>query len=122
MKLFLTYITILILTGSLASQNRTPSYSFFAAGHTYGNPTHFQYGLHPPFESYIDAINDYPNMTLGFLTGDVVPIATADYWDAAQADIDKLHMPVYIAAGNHDIGDEFVNRFEDYYYSLIQNG
>jgi len=122
MKAHLTYIAIFILTGSLMSQNRSPVYSFFTAGHTYGNPLSFQYGLHPPFEDYISTLNDYPNMILGVLTGDVVPTATPAYWDSAQTDIDKLNMPVYIAAGNHDIGSEFVNRFEDYYYSLIQNG
>jgi len=121
MKALLTYIAIFLITCSLASQSQSPIYSFFSAGHTYGNPINFQHGLHPPFEDYINNVNDYPNMILGFLTGDVVPIATPAYWDAAQADIDKLNMPVHIAAGNHDIGDEFVNRFEDYFFSLVQN-
>jgi len=61
-------------------------------------------------------------MLLGVLTGDVVPTSTPAYWDSAQTDMNKLNMPVFIAAGNHDIGNEFVNRFEDYYYSLVQNG
>ncbi len=28
-------------------------------------------------------------------------------------------MPWHIAAGNHDIGPEFINRFQDYYYSFL---
>jgi len=52
------------------------------------------------------------------LTGDVVPFSTEDYWDAAVEDMDKLDLPVYIAAGNHDRSDVFLNRFEQYYFSF----
>lgn len=106
---------------NLSAQNDTVVYSFFAAGHTYGNPNHPHYGLHYPFVDYFPTINNYPSMKMGFLTGDVVKHPTAAYWDSAQIDIDKLNMPVYIAVGNHDMGEEFINRFGDYYYSFIYN-
>ncbi len=60
-------------------------------------------------------------MDFGFFTGDIVFHSTADYWDAAEVDIDKLDMPIYLAAGNHDVSEEFENRFGDYYYSFVQN-
>ena len=121
MKKIVVYLFVLILPGNLNAQNDIPIYSFFTAGHTYGNPNSPHYGLHYPFVDYIPTINNYPNMELGFLTGDVVVAGTAAYWDSAQVDIDKLNMPVYIAAGNHDIGAEFVNRFGDYYFSFEHN-
>lgn len=103
---------------SVDAQISTPVYSFFAAGHTYGNPNNPHYGLHYPFVDYFPMINNYPNMEFGFFTGDVIVHSEVDYWDSAQMDISYLNLPVYIAAGNHDIGQEFVNRFGDYYYSF----
>lgn len=94
-------------------------YSFFTAGHTYGNPNSYHYGLHYPFVNYIPTINNYSNMELGVLTGDVVYSATAAYWDSALIDINKFDVPIYIAAGNHDMGTEFVNRFQNYYSSFV---
>jgi len=95
----------------------TSNYSFFVAGHTYGNPITYQYGLHPPVVEKIPFINKYPEMDLGVLTGDVVPFTTVEYWDAALTDIDKFSKPIHIAAGNHDRGPVFEDLFE-YYYSF----
>lgn len=121
MKTIFFYLIILIQANSLCAQNEMAVYSFFTAGHTYGSPSSPHYGLHYPFTDFIPDINAYPNMDLGFLTGDVVVSGTAAYWDSAQADIDRFSMPVYIAAGNHDIGQEFVDRFGDYYFSFKHN-
>ncbi len=93
-------------------------YSFFAAGHTYGNPNNIQFGIHQNFVDYFPVLNNDIKMELGFLTGDVVYSNTAPYWDSAQLDLDLLEMPYYIAAGNHDMGAEFVNRYGDYYFSF----
>lgn len=103
----------------LFSQNDSILYSFFVAGHTYGNPSYPQYGLYPPFVNKIEFINDNQDMEFGCLTGDVVVSPTAEYWDSAQVDMDKFDIPLYIAAGNHDIGVEFTQRFGDYYYSFV---
>ena len=122
MKKALLYFFTLFFLGNLTAQDRTPVYSFFTAGHTYGNPVNPpNYGLYAPFVDYITTINDYPNMEFGFLTGDIVASPTSDYWDSAQIDINKLNMPVHLAAGNHDLGSEFVERFGNYYYSFFRN-
>ena len=121
MKRILLYLFILALPGNLKAQNSAPVYSFFSAGHTYGPPLSYHYGLHYPFVDYFPEIESYPNIELGFLTGDVVYTGTAAYWDSAQTDINKLNMPVYIAAGNHDMGSEFISRFGDYYFSFKHN-
>lgn len=121
MKRLVLIIFILFSLASVSAQRSTPVYSFFAAGHTYGNPNHPHYGLHYPFVDYIPTINDYPSMDFGFLTGDVVVYGEADYWDSAQIDISTLNFPISIAAGNHDIGQEFVNRFGEYYFSFNHN-
>lgn len=93
-------------------------YSFFVAGHTYGNPTHYQIGLHPPFLKAASFINDYPKMKLGVLTGDVVPKSTQTYWDSALIDFKKFNYPIYIAAGNHDRSELFEQIFKNYYYQF----
>ncbi len=103
------------------AQEDTVMYSFFSAGHTYGSPDIYQVGLHTPFVDYIPKINAYPKIQLGFLTGDVVKTSNVPYWDAAEQDIAKLDVPVFIAAGNHDMGSEFVKRFNNYYYSFVKN-
>ncbi len=119
MKKIFLYIFILFQSVVVNAQNDTLLYSFFSAGHTYGSPNNPHYGLHYPFVDFIPEINNYSGMEMGFLTGDIVVSGTADYWDSAQADINKLNMPVYLAAGNHDVGAEFVKRFGDYYYGFI---
>ncbi len=118
-----TLLVIFLFFGCYSSyaQSDTVLYSFFAAGHTYGNPNSTHYGLHYPFVDFIPEINSNPKMVMGFLTGDVVVKNTADYWDSAQITLDKLTMPIYIAAGNHDVGAEFHKRYGDYYYSFIYN-
>jgi hypothetical protein len=90
-------------------------YSFFVAGHAYGNPTNFQYGLHPPFKNSIALINTFPKLELGVLTGDVVPKPTEDYWDSAEVDMARFNVPLHIAPGNHDKSPVFHSRYEDYY-------
>lgn len=90
-------------------------YTFFVAGHTYGNPMEFQYGLHPPFKTMIPQINAYPKLEFGILTGDVVPKPTVEYWDAAEADIDKFKVPIHIAPGNHDKSPVYHERYPDPY-------
>ena len=121
---FHTYIFIILL-GSISCEsspeNKT-KYSFFVAGHTYGNPMNYQYGLHPPFVKSIPWINDYSSMSLGILTGDIVPKPTKKYWDATLLDLDKFSFPIHVAAGNHDRGEEFEENFKDYYYQFKKEG
>lgn len=101
------------------AQNDTIIYSFYTAGHAYGNPLSYGFGLHPPFVEFIPTLNSYEKIDFGVFTGDVVYSSTAAYWDSAQIDFDKLTKPFYIAPGNHDIGPEFKARFNTYQHSFI---
>ena len=109
-----------VLNGCTSQPGKTEvKYSFFVAGHTYGNPMDYQYGFHPPFAEAIPFLNDYPTLELGVLTGDVVPKPEPVYWDSALADIKKINVPVRIAPGNHDGGEEFTTRFGDRFHSSV---
>ncbi len=119
MKKLILYLLLVLLTENIVAQNTGNPYAFFVAGHTYGSPiTPSHYGLHYPFADYIPNINNYPFIEFGVLTGDVVVHSTEAYWDSAIVDMNKLNMPVYVAAGNHDMGQEFIKKFERYYFSF----
>lgn len=108
----------IVVTGLTSCQKEEPEYSFFTAGHAYGEPDSPHFGLHSPFVDFIPQLNNHPNMELGFFTGDVVSSSTPSHWDSAMADMSQLKMPTHIAAGNHDMSNEFIKRFEKYYYSF----
>jgi hypothetical protein len=115
-------LIIIIALGIISCRNselQKPKYSFFVAGHTYGNPINYQYGLYPPFVNSIDYINSYQKMSLGVLLGDVVPKPTETYWDSALSDISRFSIPIHIAAGNHDKGFEFEKKINNYYYHFL---
>jgi len=87
-------------------------YSFFVAGHVYGAPAWlykpgetYEGGVYPPFRDKFPFIRDCPEMRFGVFAGDIVKKATAEYWDKIDAEIAHLGLPVYFAAGNHDIAD-----------------
>ena len=80
-------------------------YSFFIAGHTYGNHLAENIHLHPPFKNQFAYIRDYPDITFGILTGDIVRESNVKSWDAVDEDIADLGMPVYFAPGNHDVNN-----------------
>jgi len=120
-KYILVIFIIIIAFASALAQNDSIKYSFFSAGHTYGHPTAQNIGLHPPFVNVFPVINSYQTMEFGVLLGDVVRDLSPSSWDAAVDDIKLINMPVFIAAGNHDISDEFTNRFGSYYYSFIEH-
>lgn len=112
-------VIISLLFCSFLTIGQDLKYSFFVAGHAYGSVDDpADPGMHPPFVDYFDEINAYPGMSFGVLTGDVVNFPTADYWDAYEAQILGLDDTVYLAAGNHDVGSEFENRFGNYYYDF----
>ncbi len=114
-------ISVVIILALVSCNNKEIpgiKYSFFVAGHTYGNPTKPQYGLYPEFKNAIPTINNYNKMALGVLVGDVVAKPKKDYWDSAMVDIDKFKMPIHVSAGNHDIGPAFTEIFKKYYYQF----
>ena len=111
-------IILLAFTSCKNATEENVKYSFFVAGHAYGNPMNYQYGFHPPFVKSIPFFNNYPKMSLGVLTGDIIAKPTKEYWEAALVDIHKFSFPVYLAAGNHDRGKGYLNNYTDYYYHL----
>ena len=121
MKRTILLLFTLSFIGNIIAQKDAPIYSFFSAGHAYGNPNSYHLGLHYPFVDYFPTLNNYPNMEMGFFTGDIVYHSNAEYWDAAELDMSTLNMPIHLAAGNHDVSEEFSNRFGDYYYSFVQH-
>jgi len=97
------------------------SYSFFIAGHTYGTPGVDNDGLHPAFKNKFDLIQSDGHIDFGVLTGDIVITGTEQNWNEVDNDIIDLGLPVYFAAGNHDITDRvlFESRYGQTYYSFV---
>lgn len=101
------------------------AYSFFVAGHTYGEPLVNNEGVHPPFKQKFSYLNSRPEIELGFLTGDIVsPFPLAQDWDEIDQDISILGIPVYFAAGNHDMENRplFEQRYGKTYYFFKHRG
>ncbi len=97
-------------------------YSFFAAGHLYGNPMIESSGIYAPFMQTLDKIYDHPKMSFGVFTGDVVRKPTPEYWDAYEKDLETIELPIYLTPGNHDGGIEFQNRGYLYYQQFKKHG
>jgi len=122
-----SFYPILLFTLILSSCRKDPKieiayeYAFFVAGHTYGSPlVSPQHGLHYSFVNSIPFINNYKKMNFGVLTGDVVNQPTQQFWDSARAQINKLTIPIHIAAGNHDRGTVFESLYQPYYSYELQ--
>jgi len=116
-------IIVFILAQQLAHCQTLP-YSFFIAGHTYGQPGVNNAGLHPVFVEKFDYLKSREEIKFGVLLGDIVsPGPQAHDWDEVDADIDSLGMPVYFAVGNHDMENRplFEERYGITYYSFIYN-
>lgn len=111
---------IIFLCLGLKGYSQEP-YSFFVAGHTYGDPGVNNPGLHPPFLAYFDSINANTDITFGVLTGDIVsPNPIAQDWDEVDANLATLNVPVHFAVGNHDMENRplYEERYGDTYYTL----
>lgn len=98
-------------------------YSFFVAGHTYGEPGVNNEGVHPPLESWFPEVNSR-NLDFGVFTGDIVRTSTAADWDEIDADLSELTPRVYFAVGNHDMGNRelVVSRYGPTYHSFKHKG
>ncbi len=124
MNLFLkigTYfvVALIVLYGCNSKSNRTPiKYSFFVAGHTYGNPMQKNIGLYPPFKELTESINKNPKYELGVFTGDVVRTPDIEHWTEAINDINNFNVPIHIARGNHDGGAIFDSLFHKSFYAF----
>lgn len=105
------------------NQKQSQPYSFFAAGHAYGNPQKGDNneGIYQPFKNKFNYINNDENIELGFFLGDVV--WKPNKWDTALKDIAQLKPEIYYARGNHDGKlKPFEERFGKSYKSFLKNG
>ena len=99
------------------------AYSFFVAGHTYGQPGIDNIGVHPSFKDKFDFIREDEVIAFGVFTGDIVLTSTEKNWDEIDSDIKLIGHPVYFSVGNHDIKDYilFESRYGKTYKSFIHN-
>lgn len=109
----ITLIFLCIATSSILAVSQDNSYSFFIAGHVYGEQGVDNVALHPPFKEKFAYIQSREDIKMGIFLGDVVYSPSPEDWDEVDADIDTLGLPVYITPGNHDL----INRelFEERY-------
>lgn len=119
-KISLIFILLLV---SCESEKIFNKYSFFVAGHTYGEPRIDNVGFHPPFKDKFNLINEDELIRFGVLTGDIVITSTNKNWDEIDEDLKLLNYPVYFTVGNHDVDNPkiFENRYGETYYSFIYN-
>lgn len=98
-------------------------YSFFVAGHTYGNPLNHTLGLYDQLKKRFPYIKSRKEIKFGVFTGDIVKHPSAEAWDSVDADISKLGLPVYFAVGNHDMYKRnlFEQRYGKTYYYFVYN-
>lgn len=119
LSLFLqTLIVIALLSSCVKDEMPNPpprAYSFFVAGHSYGNHLADNIHLHPPFADQFSYIREYPDISFGFLSGDIVRESNVESWDAVDEDMLSLEIPVYFAPGNHDVTNRelFETRYGD---------
>ena len=124
MKLKSLIVILLISNLYVFAQNNSVLYSFFVAGHTYGQPGINNVGFHPPFKQKFPYIQSRSEIEFGVLTGDIVsPFPNAQDWDEIDAEIDTLALPIYFAVGNHDMENRplFESRYGITYFDFIYN-
>lgn len=120
---YFSFCLFFISTLSYSQNNSICSdtdYSFFVAGHVYGDPNsdHDTIGLYQPFLNKIDEINSCENLEIGMLTGDVVIRPDSIRFSALERDLSLLNIPYQIAPGNHDKGSLFFDNYDynNYFY------
>jgi hypothetical protein len=113
------YIFMLLISVLQAQSN----YSFFVAGHSYGQPAINSKGLHPPLKNKFSYLQNRFEIEFGVLTGDIVEHASVASWDSVDADINALGLPVYFAPGNHDMTNRplYESRYGASYYHFLHH-
>jgi len=98
-------------------------YRFLAAGHLRVMSAEDPPGLYAPFKAVFPQINAR-EPDLGVFTGDIVIWGTTANWDAVDADLAELALPVRFAVGNHDVTNRelFVSRYGPTFYRFEHDG
>ncbi len=117
----LILIVSCIIISIIYAKSQSDSYSFFIAGHVYGEQGVNNVAFHPPFKMKYPYIQSREEIKMGFFLGDVVYYPTSEDWDEVDADIDTLGIPVYITPGNHDLINRslFEERYGTTYTSFV---
>ncbi len=112
-------LAYLLFTAKILFSQTT--YSFFVAGHVYGNPGSDSLGVYYKFKNKFSYITSRPEIKFGVFTGDIVRHPSAEAWDSIDADVSELGLPVYFCAGNHDMYNRtlFEQRYGRTYYSFM---
>jgi hypothetical protein len=99
-------------------QNSEPVYSFFVAGHVYGQPGVDHRGVYPLFQLKLDSIQSDSTVKFGVFTGDIVIGGTIENWEEIDSVVSRFGRPIYFAPGNHDVTDVslYKERYGDSYY------
>ena len=102
------------------STEQTESYSFFVAGHVYGDVASDNEGVHPPFKQKFNLISENDDIAFGLFGGDSVLEGTVKDWDEIDADVAALGKDVHFVTGNHDVihRDIFEQRYGSTYKSF----
>jgi len=124
--ILLIILTSVLILGCSSSSSQENRYSFFVAGHVYGFPGEPKdnIGVHPPFKNKLNIIKNNELIEFGVLTGDIVENGKDEKeWDELDADMLYINKKVYMAPGNHDVGNSkkravFKRRYGDSYYSF----
>lgn len=117
------FLFLLIISCHQQQEPHAP-YSFFVAGHAYGNPGKDDSITHPRFVKRFPIIKQDSLIKFGVFTGDVVRNGSEKEWANFDAVISQLGLPIHIAAGNHDLLDTavFFKRQAKTYYSFEAHG
>jgi len=96
------------------------SYSFYIAGHTYGNSSKpDNKGLYPKFYEKLNTLNNSKAIDFIVLTGDVVQNSTIKSWNIVKKQLQDLGMRTYISPGSHDVGHGKDNAKRDIFKSMF---
>ena len=85
---------------------------FAIAGHVYGNPDTYTLSIYPPFLQQVQKDDQNYSFDYLFLTGDVAAKPTDTNWMNVEKELQQLDIPYFIAPGNHDGGDYFLEHIQ----------
>ena len=100
-------------------KNQNIDYSFFVAGHVYGDPYSKKTGIHPQFYNHLKSSKKKYDFAI--FAGDITGAGNVKQWKLFKSQLDELNIKKYfIAPGNHDIGNfpEQTDLFEEYFNNV----
>ena len=113
-----------IMANNITASNEKQDYTFFIAGHAYGDPVEKNLGIYPKF--YKELTKNKNIFDFGIFAGDITRNGDEESFNFFDSQIKKLNLKIYIAPGNHDIGftnndikkKKFIKRYKNLYQSF----